>query len=456
LTRRSRVCYDFLVNPQGWEEVGELAATIGIRREDRSHWERRTPITPAQVKELREKHDIEVWIQPSTIRVFTDDEYRQVGAKVTEDLSPCPVVFAVKEIPSSFFTQDGTYVFFSHVIKGQSHNMPMLRRMLDLDCQLIDYEKMLDDKGRRVVFFGRFAGLAGMIDSLWALGRRLDWEGVPSPFRTIDQAVRYGVLEDAMEAVRHAGEAIKSDGVPRDVAPLVVGFAGYGSVSRGAQEILDLLPVEEVPPSALPAIDKGAKTDRVYKVVFKEEDMVRPVGPKGAFDLQDYYKHPEKYETTFFNHLPYLSVLVNCIYWDARYPRLVSKSQLWDLFAAGEPKIKVVGDISCDVDGSIEFTVKATTPGSPVFVYDPATDKATDGVEGNGTVVLAVDNLPCELPRESSTAFGEYLMPFIPQIASADYSVGLEELAVPRTIKDAIIVYHGELTPQYGYLEEYL
>ncbi len=433
-----------------------MAAIIGIRREDRSHWERRTPITPAQVIELREKHDIEVWIQPSTIRVFTDDEYRQVGAKVTENLSSCPVVFAVKEIPSPFFIQDGTYVFFSHVIKGQSHNMPMLRRMLDLDCQLIDYEKMLDDDGRRVVFFGRFAGLAGMIDSLWALGRRLDWEGVPSPFRTIDQTVRHNDLEKAKDAVRRAGLAIKSDGVPKALAPLVVGFAGYGSVSHGAQEILDLLPVEEITPGALPTIGQGAKTDRIYKVVFKEEDMVRPADPKGAFDLEDYYKHPEKYETTFFNHLPHLTVLMNCIYWDARYPRLVTKGQLWDLFAAGEPKMKVVGDISCDVDGSIEFTVKATTPGSPVFVYDPATDKATDGVEGNGTVVLAVDNLPCELPKESSTAFGQSLLPFIPQIASADYTVELEELAVPRTIKDAIIVYHGELTPQYGYLEEYL
>ena len=433
-----------------------MGATIGIRREDKSHWERRVPVTPAQVRELREKHGIEVWIQPSTIRVFTDDEYRQAGANVAEDLSPCPVVFAVKEIPVSFLTQNRTYVYFSHVVKGQSHNMPMLRRLLDLGCHLIDYEKMLDDKSRRVVFFGRYAGLAGMIDSLWALGRRLEWEGVANPFRSIEQAIRYADLESAKEAVRRTGRTIKSEGLPKSLVPLVVGFAGYGAVSVGAQEILDLLPVEGIPAGDLQALGKVAKADRVYKVVFEEKHMVEPKDPKRPFELQDYYSHPENYRTTFFRHLPYITLLVNGIYWDSRYPRLVTKAQLWDLYAAGEPKIKVIGDISCDIDGSVEFTVKATTPGSPVFVYDPATDKATDGLEGHGIVVLAVDNLPCELPRESSTAFGKSLMPFIPLIASADYRVEYDKLDLPRTIKDAMIVHHGELTPPYRYLEEYL
>lgn len=430
-------------------------ATIGIRREDRSHWERRTPITPDQVRQLREKHNIQVSIQPSTIRVFSDDEYRQAGAKITEDLSPCSVVLAVKEIPASFFTQDRTYVFFSHTIKGQSHNMPMLRRLLDLGCQLIDYEKIVEG-GKRLVFFGRFAGLAGMIDSLWALGRRLEWEGIASSFRSIDQAHRYESLDAAKEAVRKAGEEIKSEGLPKGLVPLVVGFAGYGAVSKGAQEILDLLPFEEVSVDDLPSVAYGAKADRVYKVVFKEEDMVEPKDPGTAFDLQDYYDHPEKYQGVFDRHLPHLSVLVNCIYWDARYPRLVTKGQLWELYAAGEPKLRVIGDISCDVDGSIEFTVKATTPGSPVFVYDPASDKVVDGIEGPGTVVLAVDNLPCELPRESSMAFGESLMPLLPKIASADYTVEFDKLDLPQSLKDALIVYQGELTPPYGYLEEYL
>jgi len=433
-----------------------LRARIGIRREDKSEWERRVPLTPEHVRRLGEEHGVEVWIQPSTIRVFTDEEYREAGAKVTEDLTPCSVVFAVKEIPPSFFTKERTYVFFSHTIKGQSQNMPMLRRLLDLGCQLIDYEKIVDENGRRMVFFGNYAGLAGMIDSLWALGKRLEWEELPTPFASLEQAFGYESLEQAKAAVLEVGEKIASEGLPRSLVPLTVGLAGYGAVSRGAQEILDLLPVQEVRPQDLPLPLDAARRDRVYKVVFKEEHMVRPKDPAGRFELQDYYDHPEKYAPAFGRYLPHLTVLMNCIYWDKRYPRLVTKEQLRELYDSGEAKLKVVGDISCDIEGSIEFTVRATTPGEPVYVYDPVSQEATNGVEGRGPVVLAVDNLPCELPRESSTAFGESLLPLVPAIAKADYRVEFEDLDLPRCVKDAVIVYQGKLTPKYEYLYEYV
>jgi saccharopine dehydrogenase (NAD+, L-lysine-forming) len=433
-----------------------MAVRIGVRREDKSKWERRSPLTPEQVKELHDKHGIEVWLQPSEIRVFGDEEYRRAGAVVQEDLSACPVVLAIKEIPASFFTQGSTYVFFSHTIKGQSHNMPMLRRLLEMRCQLIDYEKIVDEKGRRLVLFGNYAGLAGMIDSLWALGQRLKVEDIPNPFSSIEPAHRYPNLEHAKEAVRHAGEAIKTKGLPAEFVPFVAGFAGYGSVSHGAQEILDLMPVEEVPPGDLPALASRARADRLYKTVFREEHMVAPNDASGRFELRDYYDHPEKYHSIFNTHLPYLSVLMNCIYWEKRYPRLVTKRQLRDLYMSPDPKLKVVGDISCDVDGAIEFTVKTTTPGNPVFVYDPATDEVSDGVEGNGPIVLAVDHLPCELPRESSTAFGNALMPFVPEIAEADYSTDFEDCRLSRAIKDAMIAYHGRLTPRYEYLKKHL
>jgi saccharopine dehydrogenase (NAD+, L-lysine-forming) len=433
-----------------------MSATIGIRREDKSDWERRSPLTPNHVKEIHEKHGIEVCVQPSKIRVFTDEEYSRAGARIEEDLSECSVIFAVKEMPSSIFRQGGTYVFFSHTIKGQSHNMPMLRRLLELRCQLIDYEKILDGNGRRLVFFGNYAGLAGMIGSLWALGQRFKAEGTPSPLSSIEQAHRYRDLDVAKEAVQEAGRTIKTKGLPDQLAPLVVGFAGYGSVSQGAQEILDLMPVEEVSPEGLPSLASHARSDRLYKVVFREEHMVAHNDPSGRFELQDYYDHPEKYHSIFIEHVPHLTVLMNCIYWENHYPRLVTKSQLWDLYASAEPKLKVIGDISCDVDGAIEFTVKTTTPGNPVYVYDPATDKVSDGIKGHGPVIMAVDHLPCELPRESSTAFGEALVPFVPEIAGADYSGDLEDCGLSRPIKDAMIAYQGRLTPQYEYLEKYL
>jgi len=158
---------------------------IGIRREDKNRWERRVPLIPKHVKELIESHGIDVTLQPSSIRIFSDEEYLQAGAKIQEDLSACHIIFAVKEIPADFFQPGKTYVFFSHTIKGQKKNMPMLKRMMELGCNLIDYEKVIDEKGRRLIFFGRHAGLAGMIDTLWALERRLTWEGTSNSKKTV-------------------------------------------------------------------------------------------------------------------------------------------------------------------------------------------------------------------------------------------------------------------------------
>ncbi|PIV69931.1 MAG: hypothetical protein COS08_02885, partial [Euryarchaeota archaeon CG01_land_8_20_14_3_00_38_12] len=149
---------------------------VGIRREDKNIWERRTPIIPQHIKELKEK-DIEFFVQPSKIRAFRDGEYVEAGANIQDSLNQCNVIFAVKEIPLDFFKKNKTYVFFSHTTKGQKHNMPMLKKMMELKCQLIDYEKIVDEKNRRLIFFGRYAGLAGMIDTLWALGQRLNKGG---------------------------------------------------------------------------------------------------------------------------------------------------------------------------------------------------------------------------------------------------------------------------------------
>ncbi|MBI4738176.1 hypothetical protein HY772_01200 [Candidatus Woesearchaeota archaeon] len=147
---------------------------------------------------------------------------------------------------------------------------------------------------------------------------------------------------------------------------------------------------------------------------------------------------------------------MNCIYWDVRYPRFVTKDCLRQAFGQGRTRLRVIGDISCDIEGSMECTVKATEPDNPVFVYNPLTDIATDGCEGDGVVVMAVDNLPCEFPRESSESFSNALRTFIPDIVNADFSKDFEHCQLPPQIKNAVIVYHGELTPNYRYLEKYL
>jgi len=432
---------------------------IGIRREDKSRWERRVPVTPEDARKLREEHDIEVWVQPSPIRVFSEEEFTQAGAIVQEDLSPCPVIFAVKEMPLDFFEPGKTYIFFAHVIKGQPYNMPMLKKMLDLGCNLIDYEKVTDEKGRRLIFFGRHAGIAGMIETLWALGQRLDWERIPNPFSQLRQTYEYKDFAEAKEAVSKLGGKIKTEGLPEAVTPLICGVAGYGNVARGVWEILDLLPVEEIEPEDVAPLVEGSDyaTNAIYKVVFKEEHTVEPISPDHQFELQDFYDHPEKYRGKFESYVPYLTLIVNCVYWEEKYPRLVTKDYLKRLYSQQkQPRLRVIGDISCDIEGAIECTVRSTEPDEPVFVYNPFTGEATDGYEGEGPVVMAVDILPSELPRDASVDFSGVLQEFIPAIAKADFSVPFEQLALPPEIKRAVIAYHGELTPDYRYIEEFL
>lgn len=435
-----------------------MSKRIGIRRENKSIWERRAPIIPEDARQLIEEHGLEVSVQPSEIRVFREEEYAKVGVQIQEDLSGCDVIFAIKEIPPPLILPGKIYVFFAHVVKGQPHNMPMLRRLLELGCVLIDYEKVTDEKGRRLIFFGRHAGWAGMLDTLWALGKRLEWEGIPNPFSRIAQAHTYPNLEAGRQAVREAGEEIRTKGLPPTLTPLVVGFAGYGNVSRGAQEIFDLLPRQEIAPDDLATLFEG-EPDRhtLYKVVFREEHMVEPISPQDRFVLQDYYDHPQKYRSRFATYLPHLTVLINAIYWETRYPRLVTKAYLREQFGGPErPRLRVIGDISCDVEGAIECTVRCTDPGNPVYVYNPLTGETTDGYAGEGVVVLAVDILPSELPHQASVDFSAVLKRFVPAIAQADYTVPFEQLALPPEIKRAVIAYQGELTPGYRYLEPYL
>jgi len=432
---------------------------IGIRREDKNKWERRVSLTPEHVKELRENHSIEAWLQPSPIRIFSDEEYMEVGAKIQEDLCPCPVIFGVKEMPVDFLQPHKTYVFFSHVIKGQDYNMPMLKRMLELKCQLIDYEKVVDQKGRRLIFFGKHAGIAGMIDTFWALGQRLSWEKIPNPFKQIKIAHQYESLAKAKEEISEVGKKIERDGLDKSLAPLICGITGYGHVSCGVQEILDLLPIKEVTPDEIFALVRSSNYSKnhIYKVVFKEEHMVEPISSQDRFELKDYYDHPEKYRSKFETYVPYLTLFMNCIYWDKRYPRLVTKEYLKQSYGGKKkPRLRVIGDISCDVEGSVECNLKWTEPDNPVYVYDPFEDKAVDGYEGNGPVVLAVDNLPCEISREASAYFSQVLKPFIPEIAKADFSVDFDRCILPPPIKNAVIAYHGELTPNYRYIKNYL
>jgi alpha-aminoadipic semialdehyde synthase len=442
----------------GLSKIIAMNNKIGIRQEDKYAMERRVAIPSALVKSLTQKASLQFEVESSSKRIFTDKEYLEAGAQIIDNKFQAPVIFGVKEMPLNFFEPKKTYVFFSHVIKGQAYNMPMLRTMMEKKCNLIDYERIVDNKGRRLIFFGRFAGLAGMINTLWSLGERLKTKGMETPFLKIKQSHSYNSLQDAKQAVREAGNEMAKNGLPSSLHPLIIGITGYGNVSRGAQEILDLLPVDEISPKHLldANVRKLLSPDRIYKVIFKEADMSVPLEEDKEFDLQEYYKHPERFRGVFERYLPYLSVLMNCIYWDDRYPRIVTKKFLKSMFSNADPRLTVIGDVTCDPNGSVECTFKGTTIEDPVFTYDPIADKYQMGFDGPGILDMAVDILPSELPRESSEAFGKALAPYIASIAKADYSAPFTELELPNPVKKAMILHQGKLTPDYQYLKQYV
>ena len=396
-------------------------------------------------------------IQPSPIRVFTEDEFSQVGVTVDESLDAADIVLAVKEIPIEMLREKKVYLFFSHTIKGQEYNMPLLQHLLDVGATLIDYERIADEQNRRLIFFSLHAGYAGMIESLVCLARRMEYDGVPTALLELKHAYEYGSLIEATNHLHQIGDRIRTEGLGNHAAPLIIGVAGYGNVARGCKEILDCLPVTEISVKDLEgsAALTAAEVGPLVKVVFKEEDMVEPRSRDAQFVLQDYYQRPENYRGVFEKYLPHLDLLMNTIYWEEKYPRLVTKKWAGANYGPDRnPRLKVIGDISCDIEGSIELTLKAPMPDQPCFVYDPQTGKVHDGVEGHGPVIMAVDNLPCELPRESSEHFSSVLRDMMPALGQADFDSDFEGLHLPAHLKKAVITHRGELTPNFRYLQE--
>ncbi len=429
---------------------------IGIRREDKSIWERRTPLTPEDLSELTAR-GLDFAVESGGQRVFSDADYEAVGVPVQPNLRDCGLILGIKEIPPSAFRPNTAYLFFAHVIKGQPFNMPMLRRMMDRRCTLFDYERIVDENGRRLIFFGRHAGLAGMVDTLWTLGRRLRAEGVSSPLDDLRQMREYGALGTARKAMATLKQALRARGVPPKVHPLLIGRIGAGNAGGGADEILAAAGAETVDVADLPALAERPP-DRIYRLPIRKSDWIVPRNPAKTWDEADYMLHGvARYRGNFLPLARHLSALVNCMYWDDRYPRLLTRTDFQALHSGESPaRLRVIGDISCDVNGPLACTVRAADPGEPVYVYDPATGETRDGVNGPGVAVMAVYMLPAELPREASIHFSRVLRPFIPPLANADFSKPPAEIALPPELRRAMILHGGELTPEHEYLREFV
>ncbi|RLD44070.1 MAG: hypothetical protein DRI86_08395 [Bacteroidetes bacterium] len=431
--------------------------TIGIRIEDKYKMERRVAIIPEHINSIKSSN-IKFLVESSEKRVFTDSEYKNAGALITDSLSEASIIFGVKEMPIDFFEKNKTYLFFSHTIKGQDYNMPLLKRMIEKKINLIEYEKIADESGKRLIFFGRFAGLAGMINSFWSYGQRNKVLGIDTAFSTLKQSHKYSSLEEAKEALKLVAEELKTNGVPKELAPLTVGITGYGNVARGAQEIINIFDNKEITPNELLKLRESGNFDNktIYQVIFKEEHISKPKDSAAKFELQHYYNNPQEYENNFEQYVSEVSILMNCMYWSPEYPRIITKDFLEKLFKNPNNKLQIIGDVTCDPDGSIESTHIGTYIEDPVFVYNPETRKPSMGFEGYGLLTMAVDILPSELPREASIGFSEALSPFVKDLTETNFSLPFTELNIPAPFKRALILHNGEFTPDYKYMKDYI
>ncbi len=428
---------------------------VGILRETKNE-ERRAPLTPSDVKWLTGK-GVEVEIECSKARIFKDEQYRKNGAKIVEKFRKASLLVGIKEPRIEDLYENKIYMIFSHTCKGQSYNMPLLRALLERRITLVDYERIVDAHNRRLVYFGRFAGICGMVDSLHYMGKRLQWEGIANPFTSIKPAFTYRSLKEVREAMAILDRRIQTRGFDRRIAPFIIGVTGHGNVSRGAQEILGTLaPIEIHPRDMLRFIRRQRRyRNRIYKIVFLREEKYR-LRNGGGFYFEDYLNHPERFESNLDKYLQYLNMFIHTSYWDGRYPRLVTKQMIHKLARRKLFRLSFIGDLSCDINGSVEITYKTATFCNPVYTYNPKRRVYADGYRSKGITILAIDNLPSELPKDASVEFGSLIREYVYQIAAHGIKDITRHAALPAEIRRSVITEEGRLTEDFSYLKKYI
>ncbi|XP_050705954.1 alpha-aminoadipic semialdehyde synthase, mitochondrial-like [Eriocheir sinensis] len=420
---------------------------LAIRREDQSVWERRAPLGPAQVKQLV-REGVKVLVQPSNRRAYPMQAYQNVGARIQEDLSDAGVIIGVKQVPIDQLFPNKTYCFFSHTIKGQEANMPLLDAILEKNIRLIDYERMCDAQGQRVVAFGKYAGVAGMINILNGLGLRLLALGHHTPFMHIGPAHNYRNTEMARQSIRDAGYEVSLGMMPKSIGPLTFVFTGSGNVSQGAQEIMQELPHEYVSVKALRKVAEHGDLKKVYVCeVSRRDHLVRKDG--GGYDAREYEEEPEKYISVFAHKIaPYASVIINGIYWAVNSPKLLTIPDAkyllqpvytpWLPTSLGSPSLPhrmlAICDISADPGGSIEFMSECTTIDTPFCLYDADQNKDTNSFKGPGVLVCSIDNMPTQLPREATDFFGSLLLPHMYDILQSEATAPFDPQGYTREV----------------------
>ncbi|UAM97018.1 NAD(P)-dependent oxidoreductase [Polaribacter litorisediminis] len=395
---------------------------FGIIKERKNPPDRRVVFSPEKLQELQERFPkASLLIESSAIRVFSDEAYRKAGFEVTNDMASCDVLLGVKEVPIDALIPNKKYFFFSHTIKKQPYNRALLKAILDKNIELYDHETIVKKNGARLIGFGRYAGIVGAYNGFRAIGLTNESFNLP----------KAETLDSQKELISEL-KKIK-------LGNLKILLTGNGKVAYGAKEMLDAMEIQKV--SVDDYLTKNYK-EPVYCLV----DVLDYNKRKDSQILNniDFYNHPEKYESDFMRFAMVTDFFIAGHFYGNGAPYLFTRedAKLKDF------KIKFVADISCDVDGPVASTLRASTIEDPIYGYNPETESEVDFKDEKAIVVMAVDNLPCELPKDASEGFGElFLKHVIPAFFNDDKDGVLER---------AKMTENGKLTERFSYLQDYV
>jgi alanine dehydrogenase len=395
---------------------------FGIVKERKNPPDKRVVFSPAALVRLQKQFpEIEIEVESSNIRIFSEKEYTDLGIKVLDNISSCDVFFGVKEIPVSALIPNKKYFFFSHTIKKQAHNQQLLKAVLHKNITLFDHETIIDKNNNRLIGFGRYAGIVGAYNGFRAFGVKFGLFNIP-------KANTLSGTEILISKLKH-----------QILPPIKIVLTGSGKVANGVKEILDGIKIKQV------SID-GFLTKKYSEPVYIQIDVLdynkRLDGFK--FEKDDFYKNPTEYISDFERFTKVADIFMAGHFYGNNAPEILSRKML----LANDCNLKVVADISCDVNGPIACTIKASTIENPFFGYYPLENKEVDIFHPAAIVVMSVDNLPCELPKESSEGFGEmFLEHVIPSFFNNDKD---------SILARAKMTENGKLTPKFSYLQDYV
>jgi alanine dehydrogenase len=397
--------------------------TIAIIREDKMPKDSRTPITPSQARQIKELYPtVDLICQSSKIRCYSDDEFLAAGIEIVEDLSHADIFLGVKEVEIENLVPDKTYLIFSHTIKKQPYSQQLLKSIVEKKIRLIDYECLVDEKATRVIAFGRWAGIVGTYNAFWTYGQKYG-------SYTTKRAYECKDLNEVFEQLRQV-----------ILPPVKILITGNGRVSRGGLEILEALKIRKVDPEQYLFQQFG---EPVYAQINADVYTKRKDGQPFAFE--HFFRNPGDYKSNFKTFYKTTDVLVMAAYWGAKAPRLLEMEDVKD----DAFRIRVIADVTCDINGSVPTTIRPTSIQDPVYDFDLKNLKELPPFSDEAQLsVMAIDNLPNELPGDASTSFGEQMMEYV----LPDLLKGFDR----PMIKNATITENGNLTERFEYLRDYL